>query len=79
MSMGVAVSSSQEIPSGKEEMEGEEQGEEKGTKKTILLSPQEKAKAAQIKLVEEIEQTSNKVIDLMKEMKKRGWLQVTTV
>jgi hypothetical protein len=81
MSMGVAVSSSQEIPPGKEEIEGEGEGEgeEKGTKKEALLSPQEKAKVAQIKLVEEIEQTSNKVIDLMKEMKKRGWLQVTTV
>lgn len=81
MSMGVAVSSSQEVvsPTSSKDESSEQQADDDNdgvtSKKSKALSPQDKAKAAQVKLVDEIEKTSKTVLHLMTEMKTRGWLR----
>ena len=84
MSMGVAVSSSQEVvsPTSSKDESGEQQGADDdndgvANKKSKALSPQDKAKAAQVKLIDEIEKTSKIVLHLMTEMESRGWMNKT--
>jgi len=87
MSMGVAVSSSQEVvsPTSSKDESGEQQegggadndNDGVANKKSKALSPQDKAKAAQVKLIDEIEKTSKIVLHLMTEMESRGWMGKT--
>jgi hypothetical protein len=83
--MGVVVTSSQEVSknesssssddeSGNNDNSSSDDNGIKGKKKAKPMSPQDKAKAAQVSLIDEIETTSKKVIELMIELKSLGWL-----